>query len=188
MSTNPNCGADQEIRPAQPHLVEGVQPHQRIEKCAAIDPRVWVWRSISSLTPVYIPPSHSHIFGSMSDTFLDLDPVSHTSSPAPTSSPPPNNSPLPAQETIGDALRKALAPNRRDGPGFVRAIERFNEAMREIQADGSMQKHLADQKVKARDWSGIVEKVNDMAYARVVGPYSNELEVSEQSCAAVGLF
>lgn len=124
----------------------------------------------------------------MSDTFLDLDPVSHTSSPAPTSSPPTNNSPLPAQETIGDALRKALAPNRRDGPGFVRAIERFNEAMREIQADGSMQKHLADQKVKARDWSGIVEKVNDMAYARVVGPYSNELEVSERYCATVVVF
>ena len=41
-------------------------------------------------------------------------------------------------ETIGDAIRKALAPNRRDGPGFVKAMERFNAAMQDIQNDGSM--------------------------------------------------
>jgi H3 lysine-79-specific histone-lysine N-methyltransferase len=82
-------------------------------------------------------------------------------------------------ETIADALRKALAPNRRDGPGFLRAMERFNEALAEIQKDGSMARYLQSRDGPRKDaWSGIVDFVHDQAYSRVVGPYSNELEVS----------
>jgi len=82
-------------------------------------------------------------------------------------------------ETIGDALRKSLAPNRRDGPGFLRAMERYNAAMDEIQADGSLAKWMAGKpSMKAEEWSRVVEMVHDMAYSRVIGPYSYELEVS----------
>lgn len=196
------------------------------------------------LFPDYIPPSHAHIFGTLSST--DLDPLSapvpsrsrlptpapttalatpppDASSPVPTVSesshlvpgtpmsisnsvppPQPSTSPAPPStlvpapastsgtgngagagagvgipgETIADALRKALAPNRRDGPGFLRAMERFNEALAEIQKDGSMARYLQSRDGPRKDaWSGIVDFVHDQAYSRVVGPYSNELEV-----------
>ncbi|RSH85586.1 Nucleosomal histone H3-Lys79 methylase [Saitozyma podzolica] len=187
------------------------------------------------------PPSHAHIFGTLSST--DLDPLSapvpsrsrlptpapttalatpppDASSPVPTLSesshlipgtpmsisnsvppPQPSTSPAPPStlapaptttpvtgpgtgvgvgvpgETIADALRKALAPNRRDGPGFLRAMERFNEALAEIQKDGSMARYLRSRDGPRKDaWSGIVDFVHDQAYSRVVGPYSNELE------------
>jgi H3 lysine-79-specific histone-lysine N-methyltransferase len=83
-------------------------------------------------------------------------------------------------ETIGDALRKALAPNRRDGPAFVKAMERFNEALAEIQADGSMKRWLEEKSgtLESKAWSEVVETIHEQAYCRVVGPYSNELEVS----------
>lgn len=139
---------------------------------------------------VYIPPSHRHIFGSLSDS-LELDspslsrlqspaptPRNAPGSPAPASSPPPTPGPI-STETIGDAIRKALAPNRRDGPGFVRAMERFNIAMQEIQNDGSMAQWLQirSKEVKAREWAKLVDIVHDQAYSRIIGPYSNELEV-----------
>jgi H3 lysine-79-specific histone-lysine N-methyltransferase len=91
-------------------------------------------------------------------------------------------------ETIGDAIRKALAPNRRDGPGFLKAMERFNTAMQDIQEDGSMAQWLETRgkEVKAREWAKLVDVVHDQAYARVVGPYSNELEVSVEGCEGWG--
>lgn len=35
-------------------------------------------------------------------------------------------------------------------------------------------------RIGQEEWSRIVEVVHDQAYSRVVGPYSNELEVSIQ--------
>ncbi|KAK8845461.1 hypothetical protein IAR55_006174 [Kwoniella newhampshirensis] len=137
----------------------------------------------------YVPPSHQHIFGTLSDTFTEPTETasaipSRLASPHPGSlaTPPPDagSSPTPfvPSETIGDALRKALAPNRRDGPGFVRAMERFNTAMEELQTDGSLKEWLRTKGrgMKSRDWSILVDAVHDQAYSRVVGPYSNELE------------
>lgn len=138
---------------------------------------------------VYIPPSHRNVFGTLSDSLeLDSPSLSRLQSPAPipgnmptppASSPPSTPGPG-STETIGDAIRKALAPNRRDGPGFVRAMERFNIAMQEIQNDGSMAQWLEvrEKEVKAREWAKLVDVVHDQAYSRIVGPYSNELEVS----------
>ena len=82
-------------------------------------------------------------------------------------------------ETIGDAIRKALAPNRRDGPGFIKAMERFNAAMQDIQIDGSLASWLEirGSEMRGREWGKLVDVVHDQAYARVVGPYSHELEV-----------
>jgi len=82
-------------------------------------------------------------------------------------------------ETIGDAIRKALAPNRRDGPGFIKAMERFNAAMQDIQNDGSLASWLEirGREMRGREWGKLVDVVHDQAYARVVGPYSHELEV-----------
>lgn len=85
-----------------------------------------------------------------------------------------------SKESIGDAIRRALAPNRRDGPGLVRALERYNAAMEALQRSGEMGAwlDLRSRQMTGREWSEMVERVNEMAYARVVGPYSNELEVS----------
>lgn len=148
----------------------------------------------SAKCPDYIPASHQGIFGTLSDS-LDLDlpssaptPLPYLNSPLPggTSTPPPElgssaSSPAPTgvSETIGDALRKALAPNRRDGPAFLRAMNRFNEAMADIQADGSLRQHLEgkDASLSRDRWSEIVDVVHEQAYSRVVGPYSHELEV-----------
>jgi hypothetical protein len=59
-------------------------------------------------------------------------------------------------------------------------MERFNEALAEIQKDGSMARYLRSRDGPRKDaWSGIVDFVHDQAYSRVVGPYSNELEVSQ---------
>lgn len=131
------------------------------------------------------------MFGTLSDTFTEPTETpsavaSRLASPHPGSlaTPPPDAGsspgPLVPSETIGDALRKALAPNRRDGPGFLRAMERFNTAMEELQKDGSMKTWLRTRGkgMKAREWSILVDTVHDQAYSRVVGPYSNELEVS----------
>ena len=91
-------------------------------------------------------------------------------------------------ETIGDALRKALAPNRRDGPGFFRAMERFNAAVEDLQADGTLPRWVASRPpMLAREWSDVVETVHEMAYSRVVGPHSNELEVSGRRGGEVGV-
>lgn len=59
-------------------------------------------------------------------------------------------------------------------------MERFNVAMKEIQEDGSMAQWLESRgmEVTAREWAKLVDVVHDQAYSRVVGPYSNELEVS----------
>lgn len=130
----------------------------------------------------YIPPSHQGIFGTLSDT-LDLEgPSSARESPIPASIDyrPSSPSSNPAfTETIGDALRKALAPNKRDGPGFVKAMKRFNDTMADVQADGSLARHLEmmEGKLDREVWSGLVDVVHEQAYSRVVGPYSNELEV-----------
>lgn len=88
------------------------------------------------------------------------------------------------KESIGTAIRRALASNRRDGPALIRAIERYNAAMEALQASGEMSAWLEQRarqllsEEKVRGWDDIVERVNEMAYTRVVGPYSNELEVS----------
>jgi len=136
----------------------------------------------------YIPPSHQHIFGTLSDSMPDLDPTSlsipsrfQSPFPAFPATPPPDSSPasvLPS-ETIGDALRKALAPNRRDGPGFLRAMDRYNTAMEEIQADVTLVRWMASRpSMKAKEWSGLVDAIHDNAYSRIVGRYSYELAVS----------
>nr|ODN86625.1 histone-lysine N-methyltransferase, H3 lysine-79 specific [Cryptococcus depauperatus CBS 7841] len=151
----------------------------------------------------YIPPSHRHIFGTLSES-LDLSHSlsslpSRVASPSPGSlvTPPPEVSspfasaegsttftPVPLvgkQETIADLIRKSLASNRRDGPGFVQAIERYNLAMQTMQEDGTLQKWLEEGKkqgreINVRDWATLVDFVHDQAYSRVVGPFSNELE------------
>ncbi|WVF66181.1 hypothetical protein IAT40_000921 [Kwoniella sp. CBS 6097] len=132
----------------------------------------------------YIPPSHAHIFGTLSDNLTDpLESASivpsRITSPLPGHSslatPPPDQ--VTPSETIGDALRKALAPNRRDGPGFLKAMKRFNRAMEEIQRDGSLKEWMKTRPgLKGREWASLVDFVHDQAYSRCVGPYSNELE------------
>ncbi|WRT63690.1 uncharacterized protein IL334_000613 [Kwoniella shivajii] len=129
----------------------------------------------------YIPPEHAPIFGTLSADSL-YDPVeTPTSLPSRLTSPfagslatpPPDLIPT---ETIGDALRKALASNRRDGPGFLIAMKRYNHEMEKLQKTGAMKTWMKNKSMKAREWSKLVDSVHETAYSRVVGPYSNELE------------
>jgi hypothetical protein len=52
--------------------------------------------------------------------------------------------------------------------------------MAQLQDSGEMDKWLKEHQkdVGEKEWSALCERVNEMAYARVVGPYSKELEVS----------
>jgi hypothetical protein len=62
-------------------------------------------------------------------------------------------------------------------------MERFNAAMQDIQSDGSMASWLEirGKEMRGREWGKLVDVVHDQAYARVVGPYSHELEVCPNS-------
>lgn len=153
----------------------------------------------------YIPPSHRHIFGTLAESLDISNPLSSLPSrmatPLPNSlvTPPPDraspspviafetsaaSTPAPSterQETIADLIRKSLAPNRRDGPLFVTAIERYNAAMQAMQEDGTLQQWLDEgmnggKGIKVREWAALVDFVHDQAYSRVVGGYSHELE------------
>jgi len=106
-----------------------------------------------------------------------------TPTPGALTTPPPDGaSPIPhsytPQETIGDAIRRALAPNRRDGPGLVKAIKRLNAALAEIHRDGTLAAWLKspDYRISRREWSELVDVVHDQAYSRVVAPFSDLLE------------
>lgn len=138
-----------------------------------------LYSSSTKLMLDYIPPSHSHIFGTLesSGDFESTVP-SRLHTPTPGASPAGEGSPMPTHETIGDALRRALAPNRRDGPGLVKAVKRFNKALAEIQADGTLATYLnsSEYRITRREWSELVDFVHDQAYSRVVGPFSDQLE------------
>lgn len=83
------------------------------------------------------------------------------------------------EETIIRSLHKSI--NRRDGPGFVAAVARFNDAVNSLREGGAIEAHLSAMgwggKMKMAEWEEMVDFVHDQAYSRVVGPYSNALEV-----------
>lgn len=62
-------------------------------------------------------------------------------------------------------------------------MRRFNEAFEEIQNDGTLRKWMESKSrtLSRTEWSSVVEAVHEQAYSRVVGPYSNDLEVGH-SC------
>jgi H3 lysine-79-specific histone-lysine N-methyltransferase len=129
----------------------------------------------------YIPPSHTHIFGTLeaSDYFESAVP-SRLQTPTSLSTPPPDGaSPRPQvqQETIGEALRRALAPNRRDGPGFLKAMKRFNVALADLQEEGTLAAWLTspDYRITRSEWSALINVVHDSAYNRVVAPFVEQL-------------
>lgn len=152
--------------------------------------RLILKRESAAMTPLtsdYIPPSHAHIFGTL-DASGEMESAVpsrfHTPTPGALTTPPPDGaSPSPApphasHETIGDAIRRALAPNRRDGPGLVKAIERMNAALAEIQQDGSMAAWIdsPEYRICRQEWSDLVDICHDQAYSRVIAPFSDQLE------------
>lgn len=51
--------------------------------------------------------------------------------------------------------------------------------MADLQKSGEMRDHLKEKKRMGKaEWSEMVEIVHEQAYSRVVGPYSDQLEVS----------
>lgn len=130
----------------------------------------------------YIPPSHAHIFGSLEASGeLESNVPSRLQTPTSLSTPPPDGvSPAPQvqQDTIGDALRRALAPNRRDGPGLVKAIHRLNVALADLQEDGTLAAWLTspEYRISRGDWSALIDFVHESAYTRVVAPFADQLE------------
>ena len=144
----------------------------------------------SSRDADYIPPSHQAKFGNLPNALDFIDkpptPASQLNSPNPDrlATPDESETPVPEtnavpSETIADAVRKSLARNRKDGPAFLRAMNRYNTAMAELIADGSISTWMETRpKLTGEEWSNLVDKVHEQAYARVVGPYSEQLEVS----------
>ena len=130
--------------------------------------------------PTPVPSAPSTPLPTTSDPFASAVAGSNTASPAADG----GRTSVPASAvdsvSIGTALRRALAPNRRDGPGLVTAIERYNAAMLALQESGEMEAWMREHARDVGDahWSALCERINEMAYARVVGPYSYELEVS----------
>ena len=61
--------------------------------------------------------------------------------------------------------------------------------MQDIQNDGSMANWLVirGREMRGREWGKLVDVVHDQAYARVVGPYSHELEVCPYSTYGDGV-
>ncbi|KAK4686871.1 [histone H3]-lysine79 N-trimethyltransferase, partial [Tremellales sp. Uapishka_1] len=134
-------------------------------------------RAIDTIVKHYIPPSHTHLFGPLPSTSLSLDTAvpSRLSSPLPSFSvatPPLDSSIQVAMEDpIVRSLHKAL--NRRDGPGFVKAVTRFNSALEMLQRENKLK---GEKKMSLKEWSELVDTVNDQTYGRIVGPQSNALE------------
>jgi H3 lysine-79-specific histone-lysine N-methyltransferase len=137
----------------------------------------------------YIPITSSHIFGPLPSESLFGPSQSTPQRSTPLSSLPGTPSkasgsstpqPQEVEETILRSLHKSI--NRHDGPGFVAAVTRFNEAVNRIREEGGFKRHLETTgwgaRMKAADWEEMVDFVHDQAYSRVVGPFSNALEVS----------
>ncbi|KAL7419409.1 Nucleosomal histone H3-Lys79 methylase [Cryptotrichosporon argae] len=137
----------------------------------------------------YIPPWHTHIFGTLDSPdspnyFIASRPVTPPYTPPSTASPGPGiASPAPgvaspAPETvatIGEALRRAFAPNRRKGPELVAAIQRYNAAMEELRASDEWRAWLQRKTLGGKEWEDMVDFVNDSVVARVVSPYVEQL-------------
>ncbi len=141
------------------------------------------------LAPVYVPPSHAHLFEA--DTARS---ASHaTTSPQPGSPFTPSraitpSTPLPesatgtpdrAEEPILRSLQRAL--NRRDGPGFVHTIERFNGVMallrvHDMRAWLEVQNGGGAEGISRAEWEGLVDVLGGQVYQRVVGPQSEGLK------------
>ena len=71
-------------------------------------------------------------------------------------------------------LEKAKA--KKDGPGFIAAVERYNEGIRSLRSEGKLIENIKAMKgVQERLWQKVVSQV----YERAVGPEIEKLREYE---------
>ncbi|BEI86380.1 hypothetical protein CcaverHIS002_0606670 [Cutaneotrichosporon cavernicola] len=61
---------------------------------------------------------------------------------------------------------------------FIKAMQRFNVALADLQEDGTLAAWLTnpEYRISRSEWSALINVVHDSAYNRVVGPFSDQLE------------
>lgn len=130
-------------------------------------------------------PTATDVFSSASESLahnavLSIDSPRPSTPGTPTSEHPPST--LAADEDpIVRALHKAY--NRKDGPGFVRAVERFNAELAAIRDSGEMEAYIrsgeAARRIKIEDWDQMAVAIGEQVYQRVVGPETDSLKLYE---------
>lgn len=147
-------------------------PHDRDE----YDPISDLLRAVRAMVACYVPVDRRAAFGELdsletgSSAGAPLRGETHRSSPAAQNTPPPAED----ADPILRSLTKAR--NRRHGPLFVRAVERFNQELRTLKSDGTLDAAFRT----LGDADGVPEMVwrtaQEQVYARVVGPEVDKLK------------
>jgi H3 lysine-79-specific histone-lysine N-methyltransferase len=90
---------------------------------------------------------------------------------------PQSESGTPSPESSVPLLRALeRAANRKDGPAFVAAVDRFNDGLRSLKKEGKVQENIrAMCNLDKAVWTFIFEQ----AYERVVGPRVKDLKAYE---------
>lgn len=111
---------------------------------------------------------------------LALNKALQIGSPTPSSSPTPMSPLTPSRELHQldkDPILRSFtkARNRRDGPLFMRTLDRFNEAFRALKESGAVAENIAALGQASGVPEGVWRLIQDQVYARVVGPRVEEL-------------
>lgn len=86
------------------------------------------------------------------------------------------SSTLPASALTDPILRSLTkARNRREGPLFIFALKRFNQALESLKKDGEIEKNLKRMGNLTGVTEGIWRMIQEQCYARTVGPRVEEL-------------
>ncbi|KOS14139.1 histone-lysine n- h3 lysine-79 specific [Malassezia pachydermatis] len=106
-------------------------------------------------------------------------PSSRSTTPVPstTSTPPPLSGPADETESILRSFTKAR--NRRNGPLFVRSVERYNALLRTLRQDGTITSHLATLGASHGMPEGVWRTIQEQVYARVAAPHVDKLKQYE---------
>ncbi|WFD29246.1 [histone H3]-lysine(4) N-trimethyltransferase [Malassezia sp. CBS 17886] len=167
------------------------------------DPISDLLRAVGSMVAYYVPPAKQHLFGALDSLETGSNAgavlaearlsVARAQSASRTGTPQRDTgdctSPGSAQsdDTQADSILRAFtkARNRRDGPLFVRTLQRFNAQMDTLRADGSLHAQLAavgsSHGVPERVWRTVQEQV----YARSAAPDVEKLKQYEAFSDAV---
>lgn len=107
-----------------------------------------------------------------------LSAPSRAGTPALGSSPGPSTPTASAPAVPAVPLIRALerARAKKDGPGFVAEVERYNRGMRELKASGAVRENIARMEgVAEKVWTHVAQEV----YERTVGPEIDRLSEYE---------
>jgi H3 lysine-79-specific histone-lysine N-methyltransferase len=124
----------------------------------------------------FLTPSQSlSLFGH--DRHASINFAARLSHSATRSVTPQSDSGTPAPEMAVPLLRVLeRAANKKDGPAFVAAVERFNDVMRRLKKEGKIDQNIRNMAgVNKAVWTSIFSQ----SYERVVGPRVKDLKAYE---------